>query len=313
MAKFCPYCGSQVREGSAFCSKCGNRLADETPALEAVPAPAVPAPAAEAPAYTPAAPVSEPAPAGVPVVEPAPAIEPAAPVAAVVTAAPVAAPVTAPATPVAAQQPAPEPISFQPMPFEAPSGPISTAPVQTETGKPEKKNKIGLIVVLASLGVVLVALIVVGIVVLLNGGIGGTIIERIERKDAVETGKKYTIYDEDFNDYVVTAKWWDYDDTMDKPGTYSVDTETIAFSIEVNEDAEDEIYYAYYYSKDKEFDKDDLSKPIYSDSITPVEYSDGRAFYDVDCSKVKKGYYVVVVASDDSLKYPYVLAYAEVK
>ncbi len=293
MAKFCPYCGSQVREGSAFCSKCGNRLADETPALEAVPAPAVPAPAAEAPAYTPAVPVAEHAPAGVPVVEPAPAVEPAAPV--------------------AAQQPAPEPISFQPMPFEAPSGPISTAPVQTETGKPEKKNKIGLIVVLASLGVVLVALIVVGIVVLLNGGIGGTIIERIERKDAVETGKKYTIYDEDFNDYVVTAKWWDYDDTMDKPGTYSVDTETIAFSIEVNEDAEDEIYYAYYYSKDKEFDKDDLSKPIYSDSITPVEYSDGRAFYDVDCSKVKKGYYVVVVASDDSLKYPYVLAYAEVK
>ena len=101
---------------------------------------------------------------------------------------------------------------------------------------------------------------------------------------------------------------------MDKPGVYNLDTERIAFSIEVNEDAEDEIYYAFYYSKDKEFDKDDLSKPIYSDNIVPTEYQDGRIFYDIDCSKkIQKGYYVVVVASDDTLKKPYVVAYAEIK
>ena len=101
---------------------------------------------------------------------------------------------------------------------------------------------------------------------------------------------------------------------MDKPGSYSTDTETMAFSIQVNDDADEEIYYAYYYSKDKEFDKDDLSKPVYSDNIKPVEYQNGKIFYNVDNSKkIQKGYYVVIVASDDSLKKPYVVAYAEVK
>ena len=149
---------------------------------------------------------------------------------------------------------------------------------------------------------------------MINGGFGGNILERIEKKDKVESGKKYAIYDEDFNDYVVEARWWDYDSTMDKPGMYNTDTETLAFSIEVNEDAEADIYYAYYYSKDKEFDKDDLSKPIYSKTISPEEYGDGRAFYNVDCSKkIQKGYYVVIVAADDSFKKPYVVAYADVK
>ena len=167
---------------------------------------------------------------------------------------------------------------------------------------------------MAAIGVVVVALIVVGLVVLLSGGIGGTFIDRIERMDEVDSGKKYVIYDEDFNDYIEEARWWDYDGTMDKEGVYNTDTDTLGFSIEVNEDAEDEIYYAYYYSKDKEFDKDDLAKPIFSDTISPEEYGDGTAYYNVDCSKkITKGYYVVVVAADESLKDPYVLAYAEVK
>jgi membrane protease YdiL (CAAX protease family) len=155
---------------------------------------------------------------------------------------------------------------------------------------------------------------------LLNGGLGlgGTFIDRTEKMDVVDGSikkDKYAIYDEDFNDYIVEARWWDYDSTMEKPGCYSVDTETLAFSIEVNEDAEDEIYYAYYYSKDKEFDKDDLSKPLVSDNISPVEYGDGRAFYDVNCDKkIQKGYYVVVVAADEkSINKPYIVAYAEVK
>ena len=101
---------------------------------------------------------------------------------------------------------------------------------------------------------------------------------------------------------------------MDKPGVYSTDAETLAFSIEVNDDADEEIYYAYYYSKDKEFDKDDLSKPVFSDDIVPVEYYNGKIYYNIDCSKsIKKGYYVVIVASDKTLKKPYAVAYCEVK
>ncbi|MBQ6303795.1 MAG: zinc-ribbon domain-containing protein [Clostridiales bacterium] len=286
--------------------------------------PSAPEAAPEVPAaVAPAAPVAEPvapaAPVAEPVAEPVPAAAPAPVEPAPVAPAPVE---PAPAAPVA---PAPAPVNvaapaapaIEPIPFEAPSGPIPAAPVAVETeAAPKKKGKGGLIALFIIIGVVAIGLIAAGVIVILNGGfnIGGTIIEKIERKDEVDSGKKYAIYDEDFNDYIEEARWWDYDNTMDKPGVYNLDTERIAFSIEVNEDAEDEIYYAFYYSKDKEFDKDDLSKPIYSDNIVPTEYQDGRIFYDIDCSKkIQKGYYVVVVASDDTLKKPYVVAYAEIK
>lgn len=360
MANFCPNCGNPIREGAAFCANCGTKIASPV-AAPAAPAP-VAAPAEPAPVVEPvveAAPVAEPAPVAAPVaeaapvapvVEPAPVAEPiaapvaepapvaapveaapvapvaepvpvAAPVAAAVAPAPVAAPVdAAPAAPAA--QPAPATVSSEPMPFEAPSGPVQTAPVETAETKnaPKKLSKGAIIGILAGVGVLVIALIAVGVIALLNGGLGlgGTFIDRTEKMDVVDGSikkDKYAIYDEDFNDYIVEARWWDYDSTMDKPGVYSVDTETLAFSIEVNEDAEDEIYYAYYYSKDKEFDKDDLSKPLLSDNISPVEYGDGRAFYDVNCDKkIQKGYYVVVVAADEkSINKPYIVAYAEVK
>ena len=295
------------------------------PVVEAAPvAPVVePAPVAEPVA----APVAEPAPVAAPVeaAPVAPVAEPvpvAAPVAAAVAPAPVAAPVdAAPAAPAA--QPAPATVSSEPMPFEAPSGPVQTAPVETAETKnaPKKLSKGAIIGILAGVGVLVIALIAVGVIALLNGGLGlgGTFIDRTEKMDVVDGSikkDKYAIYDEDFNDYIVEARWWDYDDTMDKAGCYNVDTTTLAFSIEVNEDAEDEVYYAYYYSKDKEFDKEDLSKPLYSDTIGPVEYeSDGRAYYNVDCDKkISKGYYVVVVAaSEKSINKPYIIAYAEVK
>ena len=349
MANFCPNCGNPIREGAAFCANCGTKLAAPVAApVEAAPvepapvaAPVEPAPVAEpvveaapvAPVVEPApvaepiaAPVAEPAPVAAPVeaAPVAPVAEPvpvAAPVAAAVAPAPVAAPVdAAPAAPAA--QPAPVTVSSEPMPFEAPSGPVQTAPVETAETKnaPKKLSKGAIIGILAGVGVLVIALIAVGVIALLNGGLGlgGTFIDRTEKMDVVDGSikkDKYAIYDEDFNDYIVEARWWDYDSTMDKPGVYSVDTETLAFSIEVNEDAEDEIYYAYYYSKDKEFDKDDLSKPLLSDNISPVEYGDGRAFYDVNCDKkIQKGYYVVVVAADEkSINKPYIVAYAEVK
>ena len=354
MAKFCPNCGNPVKDTAAFCANCGSKLnvtpaaAPEAPAAEPV---AEAAPVAE-PVAEPVAPAVEPvvepeAPAAVepvaePVAEAAPAVEPEAPAApAPVEAAPVApapvaeaapAPIAAPVAPapVAEAAPAPvaapvapapvaeaapaAPVAAEPAPFEAPSGPLETAAPATTEAAPKKKGKMGLIILFAAIGVVALALIGVGVAVVLGGGFGGTILDRIEKKDKVDSGKKYTIYDEDFNDYIEEARWWDYDGTMDKEGSYNTDTETLAFSIEVNEDAEDEIYYAYYYSKDKEFDKDDLSKPIFSDTIAPEEYGDGTAFYNVDCSKkITKGYYVVIVAADDSFKDPYVVAYAEVK
>ena len=330
MAKFCTNCGSQVRDTAAFCAKCGAKL-DPTPVaapeapeapvaepvVEAAPAPvAEPAPVAPAPV---AEPVAEPAPVvePAPVAEPVPAAEPAP--APVVEAVPVAAPVEA--TPAAAPAPAPAPAApeapaaAEPIPFEAPSGPVPAAPVVADpAAAPKKNSKVGLIILFAAIGVVALALIIVGVILVINGGLGGNILQRIEKKDAVKEGKKYTIYDEDFNDYIEEAKWWDYDDTMDKPGVYSTDTETLAFSIQVNKDADEEIYYAYYYSKDKEFDKDELSKPVYSNDVVPVEYYNGNIYYNIDNSKsIKKGYYVVIVASDDSLKKPYAVAYCEVK
>ena len=338
MAKFCTNCGSQVRDTAAFCAKCGTKLdptpvaapeAPEAPVAEAVPAPvaepvveAAPAPVAEPAPVAPAPvaePVAAPAPVAEPVVEAAPVAEPVPVAVPVAEAAPAPAPVEA--TPAAAPAPAPAPAApeapaaAEPIPFEAPSGPVPAAPVVADpAAAPKKNSKVGLIILFAAIGVVALALIIVGVVLVINGGLGGNILQRIEKKDAVKEGKKYTIYDEDFNDYIEEAKWWDYDDTMDKPGVYSTDTETLAFSIQVNEDADEEIYYAYYYSKDKEFDKDELSKPVYSDDIVPVEYYNGNIYYNIDNSKsIKKGYYVVIVASDDSLKKPYAVAYCEVK
>ncbi len=339
MAKFCTNCGSQVRDTAAFCAKCGTKLdptpvaapeAPEAPVAEAVPAPvaepvveAAPAPVAE-PAPVAPAPVVEaipaaPEPVAEPVAEAAPVAEPVPVAVPVAEAAPAPAPVEA--TPAAAPAPAPAPAApeapaaAEPIPFEAPSGPVPAAPVVADpAAAPKKNSKVGLIILFAAIGVVALALIIVGVVLVINGGLGGNILQRIEKKDAVKEGKKYTIYDEDFNDYIEEAKWWDYDDTMDKPGVYSTDTETLAFSIQVNEDADEEIYYAYYYSKDKEFDKDELSKPVYSDDIVPVEYYNGNIYYNIDNSKsIKKGYYVVIVASDESLKKPYAVAYCEVK
>lgn len=294
MAKFCPNCGSPVNETAAFCGKCGNKLNPAPAPVEAAPAPVAPV-VPVAPAPVEAVPVAPVAPAPV---EVAPA--PVAPVAA----APVA--------------PAPVAPANTAMSFEAPSGPLPApvAPVATEAPAPQKKNKVGIIITLIAAGVVALGLFIFGIIVFLNGGIGGTILERIEKRDEVDSGTKYTIYDEDFNDYIVDAKWWDYGDDMvdNKPGVYNSGAETLAFSIEVNKDADEEIYYAYYYSKDKEFDKADLKEPVFSDNILPIEYYDGRAFYNIDNSKkIKKGYYAVIVSSDDSLKRPYIVAYCEVK
>lgn len=426
MAKFCPNCGNPVREGAAFCAKCGSKLRPSAPAEEAPAAPVAPvveaaaaveaapvAPVVEpAPVAEPVAPVSEAVAEAVPVVEPevpaavAPAVEAAveaapveaAPVAeavaetvpaaepevpaavapaveAAVEAAPVeaapvaeavaeAAPVAEPAVaaaiapaveaapveaapveaapvapayeaPAAAPAPAPAPAEAYapapaeapasaeapaPIPFNPPSGPIKTPePVAEEA--PQKKKKTGLIIGIICAGVVALALIGAGVFFVINGGFsfGGTIIDRFEKLEVVESDKKqsYTCYNEDFNDYIEEARWWDYDHTMDKPGVYSAKgTKVLAFSIEVDKAAKgNEVYYAFYYSEDKEFDKSDLKEPVYEAITTPTKYDDGVYFYDIEyeAKKMQKGYYVVVMAADENCKEPYAIAYAQVK
>ena len=138
-------------------------------------------------------------------------------------------------------------------------------------------------------------------------------LEVVEAMEKVASGEKYTIYDENFYDHIIEAKWWSSNSSMDKPGNYNADTETLSFSIEVFENVENDIYYAYYYSKDIEFDKNDLSRPLFKDTISPIKNVDGRVFYNIDCSRnIQKGYYVVVVASDKNLQTPYIVAYADV-
>ena len=298
------------------------------PAIEAAPVEA--APVAEAVAE--AAPVAEPAVAAAiaPAVEAAPVeAAPAAPVAeaAPVEAAPAPAyeapaaayaPAEAPAAPEAAAAPAPAPAP-EPIPFNPPSGPIQTpAPVAEE--EPKKKSKTGLIIGLICAGVAALLLIGAGVFYVINGGFsfGGTIIDRFEKLEVVDSDKKksYTCYNEDFNDYIEEARWWDYDHTMDKPGVYAKGTKVLAFSIEVDKAAKgNEVYYAYYYSEDKEFDKNDLKEPVYEAITTPTKYDNGVYFYDIEyeAKKMPKGYYVVVMAADEKCKEPYAIAYAQVK
>ena len=52
----------------------------------------------------------------------------------------------------------------------------------------------------------------------------------------------------------------------------------------------------------KDFDKDDLKKSIFDDTIDPTSYDDGTTYYNIDCSKkIKEGYYVVVVYDNEDL------------
>ena len=75
-----------------------------------------------------------------------------------------------------------------------------------------------------------------------------------------------------------------------------------------------EIYYAYYYNADPDFDSEDLNKPLYQATIGTVTYRDGTTYYNIDfTSGSREGYYVVVIASDASIAEPYIVAYARIK
>ena len=349
-SNFCRNCGFRLTEGKSFCGNCGTRIIRQgtAPAAPVVPAPVaapvVPVPVAAVsvePAHAaepavpeaPAVPAAEPAmpqplqtlvtyhpeqPVQVdlpeqalkPVneVEPVPAEVPAAPAVSAVPEAPVAAPSAVPAAmPAVPVVPAAAPV-------------VSPAPAAPAT--PKKKSHAGLIIGLVCGGVVFLALIGAGLFFILSGnyknllsgkGGSGTILDRIETMEEVSSGKNYTVYNKDFDKKIESAKWWDYDGTMKSQGVYFMNTKTLAFSIKVDENTNEKLYYAFYYSKDDNFTKDDLKDPESSDFIRPSYYKDGNTYYNIECDKsLKPGHYCVIVSKDKNFNKPYVVAYAKI-
>ena len=106
--------------------------------------------------------------------------------------------------------------------------------------------------------------------------------------------------------------WWDYSGTLISEGTYCINTRTLAFSIQLLNDAEP-VYYAYYFVPGEKADlkKVDYSKPVYENTISPFLYIDGSLFYnfDYDIEDIGVGKYLLVIAKDkDSIDKPYITA-----
>lgn len=272
-----------------------NPVPQAAPAAPAVQAPAIPQPMQTVVTYHPEESVTEQLPPeaiqpfqAVPVAEPVQALE------------------IIPAEAVPAVQAEPVPV------LEPPAAPAAPAPV------PKKKSHAGLIVGLVCGGVFLLALIGTGLYLLVSLAPGrtsgtGTVLDRIETMEEISSGKNYTVYDKDFEKKIESAKWWDYDGTMKSQGVYYLNTKNIAFSIQVDENTGDKLYYAFYYSKDDNFTRDDLKEPEFSDTIAPSYYKDGKTYYNIECDKsLKPGHYCVIVSKDKSFRKPYVVAYAKI-
>ncbi|SCW26404.1 hypothetical protein SAMN02910456_00064 [Ruminococcaceae bacterium YRB3002] len=136
----------------------------------------------------------------------------------------------------------------------------------------------------------------------------------------------YTIHDGSFAD-IKEIGWWDYgvdDDgdgendhgSMAQDGVYCIDTEIIAFSIELNKEADD-IYYAYYFLPGEDVDASniDYSNPTFADTISATSYGNGTIYYNIDYEpdKMEVGTYVLVIAKDaGSVSNPYVTAVCSV-
>ena len=220
-----------------------------------------------------------------------------------------------PAEPVNAPVPAAQP-AFAPAAPEASAA--SAAPAAP--GAPKKKKHTGLVIGLICGGVAL--LVVIGFAVLgitkyigsaNDAKSGRTVLDRIEVMEEVSSGKNYTIYDKAFDKKIESVRWWDYDGTMKSQGVYNSSTKTLAFSVKVDDKTSEKLYFAFYYSKDNNFDSGDLKDPEVSATISPSYYKDGTAYYNIECDKsVKPGYYCVIVSKDKTFSKPYAVAYAKV-
>lgn len=336
-SNFCRNCGFRLTEGKPFCGNCGTRvIIRDAATVQPAPAPApveaapVAAPVEEAPAVVPEEPVSEAKPESPAMPQPLQTLvtyHPEKPVPAEelppqalqpvteITAAPVEEPVQP-----AEILPAPT-VAAAPAPA-VPAAPVAPAPVAPAAPAPaepqKKKSHAGLIIGLVFGITFVVFFVAFGIFFIFNGTSrlpsgSGTILDRIETMEEISSGKNYTVYDKAFDKKIESAKWWDYDGTMKNQGVYFSNTKTLAFSIKVDEKVDEKLYFAYYYSKDNDFDKDELKDPIYGITTGPSYYKDGNAFYNIECEKsIKPGYYCVIVSKDKSFKRPYVVAYAKV-
>lgn len=310
-SNFCRNCGFRLTEGKPFCGNCGTKVIVRDPVtVKVTPAPVAAVPVTEAKTESPAMPQplqtlvtyhpENPIPAeGLP----AQALQPVAEVPAVPTVPAPAAPAAIPAIPVTPEVPA------------MPAAPVAPA-VPAEPKK--KKSHAGLIIGLVFGIAFIIFFVAFGIFFIFNGTSRvpsgpGTILDRIETMEEAASGKNYTVYDKAFEKKMDSAKWWDYDGTMKSQGVYFANTKTLAFSIKVDEKTNEKLYFAYYYSKDNDFDKEELKDPVYGITTGPSYYRDGNAYYNIECEKsIKPGYYCVIVSKDKSFKRPYVVAYAKV-
>jgi len=349
-SNFCRNCGCRLTEGKPFCGNCGTKVISIESAPAPAAEPAAAAVAEPAPA---AAPAAEPAAQPVAAAEPAEKAEPEVQTEAPAMPQPLQTVVTYhPEEPVQVDLPegalnqVPEvidaseaqaipsvPVTAELVPAApavpaTPAAPVAPAPspvpdYTVHPAAPQKKSNAGLIVGLVCGGVVFISLLGIGLFFMFAGDFSGfnntvpngngTILDRIEVMEEVSSGKNYTVYNQAFNKKIEEARWWDYDGTLKSQGVYYKDTKNMAFSIRVDENTKEKVYYAFYYSKDDDFDKTELGSPKYSAEIAPSYYKDGNAYYNIECKKsLKPGYYCVIVSKDKNFKTPYVVAYAKV-
>ncbi len=89
--------------------------------------------------------------------------------------------------------------------------------------------------------------------------------------------------------------WCDYDDTMESDGRYNSATETLAFSIRLEDSSDRSVYYAYY--KVMPDGTVDYSNPLYTDYSSGYSYDDGY-YYDFNYTDedLESGTYLLSVA-----------------
>ena len=123
------------------------------------------------------------------------------------------------------------------------------------------------------------------------------------KKDHYLSNLVFDFKDEDKKTNVISYKsgWWDYDSTSVGKSAFGSNTKTLGFSLAVNKDMTDELFYDYYYSKDPDFKGINEAQPVYSSSCRPTVYDD-QACYDLDYASEKfdPGFYGIAVYSDAS-------------
>ena len=109
--------------------------------------------------------------------------------------------------------------------------------------------------------------------------------------------------DEDMktNVYEYKSGWWDYDGTSVGKSAFGSNTKTLGFSLAVNTDITDELYFDYFYSKDADFKGINVEQPLSSGSCKPSVYEDQTCYnLDYTAEKFEPGFYGIVVYSDAS-------------